>query len=97
MVVDDFNKNKNNTHINAYDGDSIHDNILAQISLEPGDSTNFSREKLTASIDYKSREYFGPVNIKRLNIKLVDEFGEPIDINENDYMLTLKFDSLYNI
>ena len=97
LVVDDFNKNKNNTHINAYDGDSIHDNILAQISLEPGDSTNFTREKLTASIDYKSREYFGPVNVKRLQIKLVDELGNPIDINENDYMLTLKFDSLYNI
>lgn len=97
LVVDDFNNNKNNTHINAYDGDSIHDNILAQITFHPSDGTNFTRENMTASIDYKSREYFGPVNIKRLNIKLVDEFGNPVDINENDYLLTLKFDSLYNI
>ena len=97
LVVDDFCHNKNIVHVNAYDGETIHDNILARINLLPKDSTSFTPILMTASIDYKSREYFGPVNINRLQIKLVDEFGHTVDINENDYTMTLKFDCVYNL
>lgn len=97
LVVDDFNNNTDNVHISAYNGECIHDNILAKINIFPSDSTNFSRELMRASIEYYSREYYGPVDVKRLRIKLVDEFGNTVNVNENDYSLTLKFDSLYNI
>jgi hypothetical protein len=97
LVVDDFNNNTNNVHISAYNGECIHDNILAKINIFPSDSTNFSRELMWASIEYYSREYYGPVDVKRLRIKLVDELGNTVNVNENDYSLTLKFDSLYNI
>lgn len=97
LVVDDFNNNTDNVHISAYNGECIHDNILAKINIFPSDSTNFSRELMRASIEYYSREYYGPVDVKRLRIKLVDEFRNTVNVNENDYSLTLKFDSLYNI
>jgi hypothetical protein len=96
-VVNDFNNNTDNVHISAFNGECIHDNILAKINIFPEDNTNFTRELMKASVEYYSREYYGPVNVKRLNIKLVDEFGNTVNINENDYSLILKFDCLYNI
>ena len=48
-------------------------------------------------LEFRIRDYFGPVTIDRLNIKLIDEEGNVVDINETDYNLTLRFDSLHDI
>ena len=29
----------------------------------------------------KTREYFGPVNIERLHVSLIDEYGKILDLN----------------
>ena len=41
------------------------------------------------------RKYFGPVNIKRMHIQLIDEYGEIIDLNNQDYCFNLEFEVLY--
>ena len=43
------------------------------------------------------RCYFGPVDIMKLRIKLLDEFGRTIDLNKSDYSFTLKIEQLYNM
>ena len=48
------------------------------------------------SIEKKQREYFGPVNIQKLDIALYDEYGRIIDLNNMDMSLTLRFEKLYN-
>ena len=42
------------------------------------------------------REYFGPVDITRLDIELQDEYGRPIDLNNMDWSFTIAFEKLYN-
>ena len=50
------------------------------------------------NMNYKStREYFGPVNIKRLRIKLLDEMGRKVDLNHNDYAFTIEIKQLYDV
>ena len=43
----------------------------------------------------KTRKYNGPVNIRNLFIKILDQFGEIIDLNNMDYSLTLELEILY--
>ena len=43
----------------------------------------------------KTRKYNGPVNIARLNIKILDKFGNIIDLNCMDYILTIEMEILY--
>ena len=42
-----------------------------------------------------AREYFGPVHIDRLGIKLVDDKGALLDLNGADWSFTLKVKHLY--
>jgi hypothetical protein len=45
---------------------------------------------------YKQRDYFGPVNIQKLHIRLLDNFGRPLPLNENDFSMTLEMEQIYS-
>ena len=44
----------------------------------------------------RTREYFGPVDIARLTIKIYDEYGRVIDLNNMDWSFALSFEKLYD-
>ena len=44
---------------------------------------------------FTSRDYFGPVDIERLNISLYDDKGNLVNLNGADWSFTLKFKQLY--
>ena len=43
----------------------------------------------------KTRKYNGPVNIRNIFIKILDQYGEIIDLNNMDYSFTLELEILY--
>ena len=43
------------------------------------------------------RKYFGPVNISKMNIQLVNDHGDVIDLNGNNWSFSLVFEYLYNM
>lgn len=43
------------------------------------------------------RKYFGPVNISKMNIKLLNDHGDVIDLNGNNWSFSLVFEYLYNL
>jgi hypothetical protein len=43
------------------------------------------------------RIYFGPTDLNRLDIKIYDDFGRIVDINNADYSFTLKIEVLYDL
>ncbi len=44
----------------------------------------------------KKRDYFGPVNIQRLKIQLLDQYGEVIDFNNMDFSFSLELEVGYD-
>ena len=95
LVVDDFNNNVNNSFYSAFHSSILNKNILARISLQPVASfETFAQTNL--NIVTTPREYFGPVNLKNLNIQLLDEYGRIMDLNFMDFSfcltLTLRYD-----
>ena len=43
------------------------------------------------------RQYFGPVDIQKFNIQLLDEYGRIVQMNFMEYSFCLTFTSVYDI
>ena len=81
--------NHNNIFVSPFKYSSIENpNILARISST---THNNNRNNLI----YPERVYFGPTNINKLEIKLYDEYGRFVDINNSDYSFVLEIEILY--
>lgn len=59
--------------------------------LEPGSAYIETSSSLTK----QERMYFGPVNISRMHIKLINDRGDTVDLNGSDWSCTLQCDQLY--
>lgn len=42
------------------------------------------------------REYFGPTDITKLRIQLLDEYGRPFNLNNSDWSFVVTFECFYN-
>jgi hypothetical protein len=67
----------------------INKDILARITISSSHNTVVIDNG--ADQIFKRREYTIPVKIGSLHIRLLDKFGEVIDLNENDYSFLLEF------
>ena len=77
-------------------------NVLARISTNAVSGDNFSNglsftnDTVTNDRSSRKRFYFGPVNISRLELQIVDELGRVIDLNNMDYSMALNLICLYD-
>jgi hypothetical protein len=95
LVIDDYNNNVNNGFYSAFNSSLLNKNILARISLQQGSFNVLSQNNL--NIISPNREYFGPVDIQKMNIQLLDEYGRILDLNNMDYSFCLIFQSVYDL
>lgn len=95
LVVDDYNNNVNNSFYSAFNSSILNKNILARISFQPSPFGVAAQNNL--SLITTPRQYFGPVDIQKMNIQLLDEYGRVIEMNNMDYSFCLTFVSVYDI
>jgi hypothetical protein len=95
LVIDDYNNNVNNGFYSAFNSSLLNKNILARISIQSGTFNLVSHNNL--NIISPNREYFGPVDIQKMNIQLLDEYGRILDLNNMDYSFCLIFQSVYDL
>lgn len=97
LVLDDFNNSVNNAFYAAFNNSVLNKNILSRIVLsEKGNTfvTNTQNNFMTTNF---SRQYFGPVNIQKLNVQLLDEYGRILNLNNMDYSFSLVYQCIYNL
>jgi hypothetical protein len=93
LCVDDFKNTTQDVCTILYENSFLRKHILARIPMREGKGAvlfDDPSDKIT-----KKRHYFGPVNIDKLHIQLIDEYGTEIDMNYNDFSFALEFDILY--
>ena len=100
FCIDDYNNNVNNYYASAYSSSTIAPNIIARLNIKQqlnsaGSYGVVSGESLSTSLTY-SREYFGPVDIQRMRITLIDDFGRVLDLNNMDWSFALMFECVYS-
>ena len=89
ISVNDYQNNHNETFISPFKDNALSDNnILAKISTECCSDN---------CCNHVERIYFGPTDLTKLHIKVMDEFGRVIDINNADFSLTLELEVLYDL
>lgn len=94
LVLDDFNTSSNVSFLSSNEKSLLHDNIMARISLK---GYAFSIQSQTdLSIYSEPRYFYGPVDINKLRILVIDEYGRTVNINDMDFSFTLILTTIYN-
>lgn len=94
LAVDDFNKSINDGIVGVFQKSILRKNILAKLPLV-NSRYIFSLQFPTANQFLLKRRYFGPVDIRRLRITLLDPFGNVVELNNTDYSMVLHMEQLY--
>ena len=94
LEVDDFNNNNPiviNYNCNTEYSFNIR-NLLAKIPNAA--STNEILFEDSSDRVFKSRRYFGPVRIQKLRIRILDENGRQINLNNSDFTVNIEVETL---
>ena len=93
LEVNDSNSNfTSNQYLSGSDSeDYLQNNILDRITLTSGMNTIITLNEQSRL----SREYFSPVRLDTLCIRLIDKYGNTLNLNGNDFSLALEIEQLY--
>jgi hypothetical protein len=95
LVIDDYNNSVSNSFYSVFNSSLLNKNILARISLESGTFDILLQNNL--NLITPEREYFGPVNINKFNVQLLDSYGRIVDLNNMDFSFCLTLTRVYDI
>ena len=94
IEVDDFNNNYSTNIIVSQSFKSfIGQSILGRVTLNNAPYTIVENNK--SDLINRTREYFGPVSITKLKVRILNKFGIPVNLLQNDYSFVLEFKQLY--
>jgi hypothetical protein len=100
ISINDGQKSQGTGFVAAYSQSSLDNNIMTRINCAATmDSTKVFKCASDVGLSNqlnRTRQYFGPVNISRLHIQVLDEYGRHVSLNHMDWSLTLVFDQLYD-
>ena len=94
-TINEIMKNRNNNTNYLYKAPTSSD-ILAIVPIKVGSSSTGSLlVEFGSSLQNNIRNYFGPVNIERFCVKLLDDKGNVLNLNGTDWCFTLICECLY--
>jgi len=97
LVVDDYNNSVTDGFVGAFNSSIINKNILARISLQGGASILSYVSQNNLALITHPRQYFGPVDILKLQIQLLDNYGRIINLSNMDFSMCIYFQVIYSI
>lgn len=95
LAIDDYQKSANNLFLTAFHKSTFNENILARIALNTQSFTVLMENNL--NLVTLPRNYFGPVDIQKLRIRLFDDYGRVLNINHSNFSFVLNFKMLYDL
>ena len=94
-TINEINKNRNNS-TNYLSKAPTTSDILGILPIKTaGLSTGSLIVEFSGSVQDNIRTYFGPVDIDRMCVKLLDDKGNILNLNGNDWCVTLICECLY--
>ena len=93
ICVNDFQYNNNSSNLVYFDQSILNEDVLAKIPMVNGKFSLIINDN--SNVLAKLKRYNGPVNLSKIQIKVVDRFGVVIDLNHMDFSLTIEMEILY--
>jgi hypothetical protein len=72
----------------------VSNNVISVIPITGNSNTIMFNNSSDGII--KCRDYFGPVRLTKLTIRILNQYGEVLDLNGYDYFIILQLQQLYN-
>ena len=94
FTLNDYNMSQSQNIFGMFSKSILGDNILAVIPVT-SNSFNICFDNGVNLLE-KKREYYGPVNIQRLKIQLLNQYGEVLNLNNMDFSFSLEFEIGYD-
>lgn len=94
FTLNDYNMSQSQNIFGMFSKSILGDNILAVIPVT-SNSFNICFDNGINLLE-KKREYYGPVNIQRLKIQLLNQYGEVLNLNNMDFSFSLEFEIGYD-
>lgn len=100
IAIDDYQSSSRN-YFSIASKSIIAPNIIGRINILSllEEKTAFKSAAAPGDFFYQQkhvREYFGPTDINKLKIQLLDEYGRPFSINNMDWSFIVSFECFYN-
>jgi hypothetical protein len=94
FTLNDYVNNQTANTYGILQNSILDNNLLAVIPIiAPQFVSTFSNN---ANFIYKTRVYNGPVNITKINIGLINEFGEQINLHNSNFAFCLQVTSMFD-
>jgi hypothetical protein len=91
LVIDEFSRGNQNTFISPLPSSLINKNIIAKLSLNSSYPFNsiIPLNRFTGLMS-DQRCYSGKIDLQKLNIKLINEYGKTINLNGNHFSFCME-------
>jgi hypothetical protein len=95
FAFNDYNNYQQNSTVGVLPNYQIKGNILGIIPLStPTFTIQFNN---TSDFINRIRTYYSPVSLSKFSVQMLNQYGEILDLNLNDYAFCLEITTLYNI
>ena len=95
LAVDEFTKGNQSSFISPLPRSLINKNVLARIALNNtvyGFGNMYEVNRFSGALVSDTRSYTGKSDLQKLNIQLLNEFGNPVNLNGLDISLCLEIE-----
>lgn len=95
LVVDEFRQSNPNSFVSPLSNFLLSKNVLARITLNPAYypfGSIITANTFNGLLLSDQRMYSGNVDLQKLNIQLVDEWGNIVDLNQLDFSFCLEIE-----
>jgi len=103
LEINDFNYSSASRLIGLFLDNFLDKNIIAKLPYKTDCCNLPSLDKCTTiflnenNIISSTRNYFGPIHLQKLAIRLLNQYGEIVDLHNRDFSFTLEMEVLYDL
>lgn len=103
LEINDFNYSSASRLIGLFLDNFLDKNIIAKLPYKTDCCNLTSLDKCTTiflnenNIISSTRNYFGPIHLQKLAIRLLNQYGEIVDLHNRDFSFTLEMEVLYDL
>lgn len=98
LSVDEFQNNVNsNAFTSAFQNSFLDNNIIARITKKKKYESSGCQLIVNDELLTEKRDYFGPIDIERLRIRLFDEYGRIVNMNNVNFSFCLTLKQMYKL
>ena len=89
ISINDYVNSDKNQVVSCKTNSMVSSDIIAKVQIKNSPFSFIIDNNQDMSL--KTRQYYGPSNIKKLSIMLIDKFGKVLDLNNSEISLSLEF------